>query len=228
VSPGLHRVRVTGRDAGALRLSEPHAAGEEGAPLINAQGTLIGVGGRGATATLSARVTALLNTARQNVVANQLATIDQIARRESHAFGSALIRSDVTGAQARVTPLDRQWPETARTDALPMTFSGPMGRYQAELLVDGSVRATSTITVQPGQSTPITLNPTAVTEQAQQQDPAQIPAGQVRGGGGGFPWPVLLIVGAGGGAAAYFLTKGGGDGGGGGGGRTLIFRIPNP
>lgn len=236
------------RPAGSLRhtASLPEAA--HGAALVNQAGALLGVviGDRTIAAPFS-RVQTTLSDARSNLAAQRLQAADEVGRAENHLFGGFTVRSDVTGASARVTPLEPwQWPTLAREGSLPLTFAGPTGRYQVDLMVVGTVRATTQTRVTPGVMAQVVLAPPApvVAQQpaaAQPAAPAPTPAAPQpqpqpevrRGGGGGAVVPVVLLLAGGGGAAAYFLTKkkdDGGDGGGGGSTTTgsITVSVPNP
>ncbi|MBI4502522.1 MAG: trypsin-like peptidase domain-containing protein [Gemmatimonadetes bacterium] len=241
------RLRITGwenRPAGSLRFSATLAEAEHGAPLIDQSGSLLGLvnGDRTAAAPFS-KVQTALDDARSNVIAQRLRTPEDVGRIENHLYGSFTVRSDATGATARVTPLESwQWSGLAREGALPLTFTGPMGRYQVDLLVGGTSRASTMVLVTPGGTEPVALNlPAAPVAQAPatpaRPTPTPAPAQPVakKGGGGGAVVPLVILGLGGGGAAAYFLTKkkdttstGGGGGGGGGSTGSISVSVPNP
>jgi hypothetical protein len=209
--PSTIRVRVTGV-AGVLRHSGNLPESGVGAALVNNDGALLGIvnGDRSAAAAVS-RVQSALADARTSP---RQASVADVGRTENHLYGSLALRSDVSGASARVTPLEPwQWSTLGRDGAVPLTFTGPVGRYQVDLIVNGAVRASTTARLVAGTSTPVSLAPPPVavappTPQPAAPPPSQAPAQPpvVRKRGSAVV-PVVLLLGAGGGAAAYFLTK---------------------
>jgi hypothetical protein len=223
-SAHAQRTRVATRDVGSLQLDET-ARGWDGAGVVGQHGELMGLSHSGGQSQLASALGENLRRARTNVLTGAVLTLDQVSRRENQSFGTIVLRSDVVGSAARMTPLEKWQPSSAGlTGSIPFTFSGPMGRYRAELLVSGFVRASDTLTVIPGQSNSAVLAPPPVLTPApatvQQTPPTQSPPGAQAPpqsqpsvhSGGGFPWGVLLLVGAGGGAAIVLLGKKGGGG----------------
>jgi hypothetical protein len=238
------RVRITGTTP-VLRHSGSLPESGQGAALVNNEGELVGVvnGDRTVGAPYS-RVRSTLSDARNSP---RPAGVADVARVENHLYGSFAARTDATGATARVSPLESwQWSGLARDGGLPMTFSGPMGRYQVDLLINGAVRASTTVRVTPGTTTQVTLAPPAVAQApaqpppvqpTPQQPPPQQPASPppVARKGGSPAVPILIVALLGGGAAACFAalckkqdtttTPGPGPGSSTG---TVSVSIPNP
>ncbi len=84
-----------------------------------------------------------------------------------------------------------------------------MGRYEVELLMNGAVQSTTTVTIQPGVANQLLLAPTVVAGGPQ---PRPVDAGEQigaqTGGGGGFPVAVVLLgLAAAGGGAFLLLPK---------------------
>ena len=155
-----------------------------------------------------------LDDARSNITAGRLRSPEDVARTENHLYGSFTVRTDATAATIRVTPLESwQWMALAREGAAPLTFTGPMGRYQVDLLMGGTSRASSMVLVTPGGNEAVTLNAppaqVAVTP-ARPQPAAPQPAPTqpvAKKGGGGAAVPLVILGLGGAGAGAYFLTK---------------------
>ncbi len=145
------------------------------------------------------RAQRVLESARLNVQIANLLSVDSVALVERHALGSMLVSSEVAGALGSITPLESwQWPETARTEFLPFTFTGPMGRYRLGILVDGAET----------DSTQFTISPRALEQFAHAIETTNQVA--VQTGGGGFPVGVAVVgvLGAAGAAVALLMPKG--------------------
>jgi hypothetical protein len=237
------RLRIDGwdnRPAGSLRFTASLRPSEHGAPLVDQAGALLGVVDfdRSVAAPFT-KVQTALDDARSNVTAQRLRGVDDVARTENHLYGSFTVRTDTAGASVRVTPLESwQWNGLARVGPLPLTFTGPMGRYQVELMIGGAARASRTVLVTASGAEQITLNPPAPVAQA--PTPARPtptapappqPQPVAKKGGGSAVVPIVLLGLAGGGAVAYFVSKGSSSGGGGGGGTptgSISLSVPNP
>ena len=181
-----------------------------GAPLINRDGEIVGVAAGGSRAVRASNIRVLDVEARRNLALGSLQTPTEVAAAEQHAFGTVTLSSAVLGADAHITPLeDWQWPELEQRGPLPISFAGPTGRYEVQLLSSGTVQSTTTVTIQAGLATSLALTPAGVVAGQQPQpqtDPTQI--GAQPSGGGGFPVAVVVIgLLAGGGGAAAFLLK---------------------
>jgi hypothetical protein len=215
------------RPNGLLQLGDSVAIGSQGGPIIDRAGSVVALGTSGRTAVPGLHASEVLALARRSATANQLTTLAEMGRRENHLFGSLLIRSTTAGASARVTPQETwQWPELRRQGTVPLTFAGPAGRYQVELLVGGQVRQTLNASITPGSQTPVSL----------EAQVAQVPAGGTPAGQpavrrkGKSPLPFILLGVAGAGAAVVVLMPKGDDtgGGGGNGGGTGSITISVP
>jgi S1-C subfamily serine protease len=196
------------RPAGLLELRDSLSGGEQGGPLIDRTGAVLGLGSTARTAVPADRIAPLLDQARRNAGAGQLLALGEVARRENHLYGSVAISSSVSGATARITPLEAwHWSELAWTGPLPHTFVGPMGRYQLEVTSQAQelVRRTQ-FTIRPAAADRLAVTP----EVLAQQPPAPGAAAPRKGG---FPMPLAI----GGGAAVVgglaLLLLGGGGGG---------------
>jgi len=89
-----------------------------------------------------------------------------------------------------------------------MTFSGPMGRYRAQLLLGSQVRQTQEFTLNPAVTETLRLMQRMAAE-----TPGEEQASIRDGGGGGFPIAIVALIGlAGAGAAVGLLAGGGGNG----------------
>jgi hypothetical protein len=161
--PSPARTRITtweDRPRGLLELADGPPALEQGGPLIDQVGAVVGLGAQRGTAVPGRRAVGLLGDARRNLQAAVLLAVSDVARRERHLYGAVALESPLSNAVARVSPLESwHWPEVARTDSLPFTFSGPAGRYQVELLIGGEVRDSTEVTVQPGSADQVALAP---------------------------------------------------------------------
>ncbi len=213
------RVLLQGGAAGSLSLSETLAAAATGSPLVDYQGSVVGVwtaGGRGAPASV---IAPLLARAKENIAGNRTMTPQQVAAQENHRYGSVVIAVDVPNATVRVTPLEAwHWQELRAEGLAPFTFRGAAGRYRVEVSAPNVASRTQDVTLRAGETlrTAISLRSVA----AAPGGPA--PAAQRRG----LPkWVWAVAIGGAIGGAA--LAMGGGGGGGGGGG-TIVIEVPNP
>jgi hypothetical protein len=200
---------------GTLRLNRVLGLGQVGAPVVGAPvidqaGTIVGVASDGSRAIRATDVASFTTQAGRNLASGILLTPIQVARAERHAYGSIALRSNMTGAVARIAPLeDWHWPELARESSLPLTLSGPEGRYQVELIASGAVQSTTTMTMEAGVAADALLLPTLLAQPQPAPAEEPPPGAEIapQGGGGGGAIIAVLLVLAGGGAAAAFLLK---------------------
>lgn len=207
-TPSSTGSRLLGAAGPTLRLEGPVVGGEQGGPLIDNGGSVIGLGTGSATALPIATARPVLDQARGNLVAGSLLDPQQVAMRENHLYGRVDLRSGIQGATAAVTPMERwQWAATARTDSLPFVFTGPMGRYRVDLMVGGEIQRQTQMQVQPGQLIALQLD---------------LP-------GGGKGKIIGIAAGLGAAGAAVALLAGGGGNGGNGGGQygSITIQFPN-
>jgi hypothetical protein len=201
---------------GVLSLGRPVSEADQGGPVVDVTGRVVGLATAGQAAVPAALIESALAEARRSVGGGQLLTVGQVATRERHRFGAVAISTDMSGAVARLTPLERwQWPEAARSDSLPLTFAGPMGRYRLELLAESRVHEQLEVLVSPGRREELFVPLLQVTTDS----------------GGGFPWAIAALGVAGAGGAVALLAGGGGGGDGDTDGPTtggISIRIPNP
>lgn len=224
-TPSESRARVATASTGPaqpLVLSDSVTDGSQGGPIVDRQGNLVGLLTEGPQSVPVSAVRSLLLEARQNVAQHKLLGVAEVARRENHAYGSMALTSDAAGASVHVTPLESwQWAATADSGALPRTFSGPMGRYHVDLIVDGAVEKQAEFTIHAGAQDRLAINlqvPTAPTT----------PQVAERKHGGHFPWPIAILGAAGAGAAVYFLAGSGGSGASGSNNTgSITFSVPN-
>jgi hypothetical protein len=224
------RARIaTTPSTGTIGLSRVLGLGQVGAPVINQAGEVVAIASVGSAAIRATDLASMTTQARRNLATGSLLQPLQVAQAEQHAYGSIALRSNMTNAVARIAPReDWHWPELAQQSPLPLTFSGPQGRYQIELVASGAVQSTTTVTMEAGVANQVLLTPTLLAQQETPPPEPETPPGaqitpQGGGGGGGAIVAVLLVL-AGGGAAAAFLLKPseeGGNGGGNGGGSGL-------
>jgi len=201
---------------GVLSLGRPVSEADQGGPVTDAAGRVVGLATPGQAAVSAAQIRSALDVARRTLRSGRLSTVGQVAVRERHQFGAVAISTDMSGTVARLTPLESwHWPEAARSDSLPMLFAGPVGRYRLELLAESRVHKQLELRVNPGQ-----------------RDELFIPLLQVTtDSGGGFPWAIAALGVAGAGGAVALLAGGGGGGDGDTTGPTtggISIRIPNP
>jgi hypothetical protein len=229
-TPQEARLSLAGATPAALQLADsaPASIG----PLVNASGALVGYRTAPRAAAGPAAVVRVLDEARRNLAASQVLSPGQVALKENHAYGSVALSSDLAGARVRITPLEPwQWAETATGGALPLTFTGPMGRYHLQLEVAGQVRREMDFTVRPAVADRLAITVQAI---AQQPQPAA-PAPQVKKKGGGGAAVVLAILGIGGAGAAVAVLASKKQSSGGSGGTkpppstgAIVINVPNP
>jgi hypothetical protein len=200
-------MRMTAERSGVLQLSDTLPGDAQGGPVIDQSGRVVGLGTGALTAVVAERADDQVETANANVQRGALLTPEEVARQERHLYGSIRVSSDVTGVIARITPIDSWlWAGAAQMGTLPLTFTGPMGRYRVEVLSQGEVQRAMEFSVQPELA-------------GQLQIPVAAAMAEAEEGGGGFPIAIVLGgVAAAGAAVALMAAGGGGDGGGGGGG----------
>lgn len=179
-------------------------------PLINANGSIVGFATGPRAGASGTQISDLLDQARRSSAIGSLLTVGQVALRENHAYGSVALSSDIAGADARITPLESwQWPGTAVSGSLPLTFAGPMGRYHVQVRVAGQVQQERDFSVRPAMADRLAI---AVQQVAQQPPPvAPPPQAKKKGGGGGV---ILAILGVGAAGAAVAVLAGKKSGGG--------------
>lgn len=208
-----------GRPLGSLALSAAPPNAVIGSPLVDYRGDLAGVwtgGGRAAPATV---IAPLIARARENIIAQQLLTPQQVAQQENHRYGTVIVAVDVPNATVRMTALEAwHWEELNANGPAPFTFRGAAGRYRMEVSAPGVAARTQEVVLRAGESTR-----TAVSLRAVAQGPAG-PAPAARKGVPKWVWAVAI-----GGAVAGGLAMGGGGGGGGGSSTGSInISVPNP
>jgi hypothetical protein len=198
-------MRMTAERRGVLQLSDTLPGEAQGGPVIDQSGRVVGLGTGALTAVAAGRAEDRLETANANVLGGALLTPEEVARQERHLYGSIQVTSDVTGVVARITPIDWWlWAGTAQMGTLPLTFTGPMGRYRVEVLSRGEVQRAMEFSVQPDMA-------------GQLQIPVAAAMAEAEEGGGGFPIAIVIGGVAAAGAAVALMAGGGGDNGGGGG-----------
>ncbi len=197
--------------SGPLRLSQTFGLGQLGAPVINRDGAIVGLASGGSSAIRATDVASITNQARRNLAGGSLLTAVQVAQAEQHLYGSVALRSNMTNATARISPLeDWHWPELAQQSTLPFTFSGPQGRYRIQLVASGAVQNSTTMTIEGGVFNRQLLTPSILAQQETPVEEPQPPGAQIsQQGGGGGSGAIIAVVAllAGGGAAAAFLLK---------------------
>jgi hypothetical protein len=209
-SSEMTRLNIAGwpnRPVGPLQLSDSLDFGPQGGPLIDQTGAVVGLLAGYRSAVPADRTTTSLDEARRNISEQQLMALREVAERENHVYGAVDISADVLGSLVRIEPLESwHWPEAGATGALPLRFTGPMGRYGLEVLVDDQLRHQEEFTISPSLTEQLAL---AIQQIAQVPTTPQT---EVRTGGGKkFPWPIALIGVAGAGAAVALLAGGGGE-----------------
>jgi hypothetical protein len=201
-------------------------------PLISPTGDIVGFATGSRTAASGAQIVELLDQARRNVGTGSVLTVGQVALRENHAYGSVALSYGVAGADARITPLETwQWPQTAMSGALPLTFAGPMGRYHLQVRVAGQVQQERDFSVRPAMADHLAI----ATQQLAQQPPPVAPPPQAKKKGGGGGGIVLAILGVGAAGVAVAVLAGKKSNGGGGGitpppaqTGSISVTVPNP
>lgn len=201
---------------GVLSLGRPVSEAGQGGPVVDAMGRVVGLATAGQAAVPAAQIESALQESRRTLREGRLLTLSQVAVRERHVYGAVAISTDMSGAVARLTPLERwHWPEAALSDSLPLLFAGPVGRYRLELLAESRVHERLELQVNPGQREELFVPLLQVTADS----------------GGGFPWAIAALGVAGAGGAVALLAGGGGGGEGDTNGPTtgtISIRIPNP
>lgn len=233
VSSKDQRVAVAGATAGGVQLRDSVPGATHPGPLVDAQGVIVGLVTGPQSAVGAARIAQVLDQARRNVVAGNVQTVAQVALRENQAYGSVALSSDLTGAQARITPLETwQWPETATSGALPLTFVGPMGRYHLQLSAGGQVQRETEFTVRPAVADRLAVTVQAVAAEPQPAVPQ--PQAKKKGGGGAGIILAVVGIGAAGAAVAVLASKKSSSSSGGGnpppptGAGSIQINVPNP
>ncbi|HEU4993425.1 MAG TPA: trypsin-like peptidase domain-containing protein [Gemmatimonadaceae bacterium] len=231
-TPADVRVRVsqwTGRPAGTLQLSDVPVGATVGSPMLDVNGRLSGVWSGGTNAIPAPRASGLLETARRSVQQQQLLAINDVSRKENHAYGTLIVASDVVGATARVIPLEAwQWSQVQASGSVPFAFAGPMGRYRVEVTAAGDLRGSQEILVRPGAESRVTVQLRSTTVAGGPAPRATTAQPKKRSK---LPW-ILAAIGGGGAAAALALGGGGGSspgpgpGPGPGGTGSITFHIP--
>jgi hypothetical protein len=231
-------VDVVAVETGEFTLASDITAAFAGGAIANNLGQLVGVARGGSSAFGAAAMMDKLDLAIANVRANSLLSSREVAIEEGHLYGAVNLESAAAGASARITPIGvAAWPEIATEQVLPFTFAGPVGSYNAALIVDGRIAATRVIRVQAGVTAQEALNiprPLAQQQRPGQQPPPGADIPQASGGGGGFPIPLLIVGVIGGGVAALIASKkstppGNGNGNGNGGTTgTVTIVVPVP
>jgi len=208
--------RVASQPAGRLRLSDSLAYGDQGGPLVDQVGSVVGLTTGGFTAVPADRAMASIDEARGSIRSLRLLSLLEVAETERHRYGAVSISSDLNGSIVRIMPLESwHWQDAGGGGPLPFTFSGPMGRYRLQMLLGSQVRRTEEFTLNPAVTEILALlGQIAVDTPGEEQV-------SVRTGGKKFPWPIALIGLAGAGAAVGLLA-------GGGGGETTPTPTPTP
>jgi hypothetical protein len=223
--------------AGRTLLSQALAEGVDGSGVINRDGELVAIAAGGPAIRPVSQVGGLVTQARRNVGVAAISSVADVAQRENHSYGSVELESELFAARARVTPMEPwHWQDLGQEASLPMTFAGPIGRYEVELLSGGEVQRSITVTLRSGVSQQVALAPQVV---ADQPDVERTPAEETqiaRRGGGGFPAAAVVVglLAVGGGVAFLASQSGGGDDGGGNGtppppttgGIRIIVNVP--
>jgi len=175
--------------------------------MIDVAGKLAGLWSSGTGAVPAARLTPLLDAARRTLAQNQATTLADVARKENHIYGTAVIAADLP-ASVKVTPLETwQWSAVAANGPAPLTFAGPVGRYRVEVTGAADARREQEITIRPDAEQRV-----AIALRAPQPNLAATQVPMQKKGKSKLPW-VLLAVGVAGGGAAAAMGGGGGGGG---------------
>jgi len=201
------RVRVSAwadEPRGALQLSDPPAAAIPGSPMFDVAGRLSGIWSGGSTAIPGARLTPLLDVARRAIAQTQTTTLADVARKENHIYGTAVISTDLP-ASVKVSPLETwQWSAVAASGPAPLTFAGPVGRYRVEVTGAADARREQEITIRPDAEQRVAI---ALRAPAPNVAATQVPP-QMKKKKSKLPW-VLAGIGLAGGGAAVALGGGG-------------------
>lgn len=158
-TPTLSSVHVAAVNGNAVSFTGGALGDNETGVLVDMNGAVVGLVTGATSARALGAAQALVEAGAQNAASGSLMTVSQVALREKHAIGTVELTSSVAGAQARVTPKESwQWRDAARTDALPFTFRGPMGRYEVEVVNGDKVISSTEIDIEPGTSRQVALN----------------------------------------------------------------------
>lgn len=185
-----------------------------GSPFVDFEGRFAGTWSGGMRAAPATVIGPLLARARENIIAQNTRTPQEVAQAENHRYGTVVVGTDVPGATARLTPLEAwQWEELAASGPAPFTFRGASGRYRLEVTAPNLPPKTQEVVVQAGQATRVAV----------QLRPVVADAEPGRRGVPKWVWAVGV-----GGAAAAALALGGGGGGGGGSTGSISLSVPVP
>ncbi len=200
--------RIGSRPGGMLHLADSLSFGDQGGPLVDQLGSVVGFSTGGFTAMPADVAQSSLEEARSNIRAQRLMSLLEVAEAENHRYGAVSISSDLNGSIVRITPLESwHWQDAAGGGALPLSFSGPMGRYRVQMLLGSQVRRTEEFTLNPAVTETLRMiSQVAVETPGEEQT-------SVRDGGGGFPVAIVALIGLAGAGAAVGLLAGGGGGG---------------
>jgi hypothetical protein len=197
----VERLQLTAPETpapGLIQLSDSLENSDQGGPLITHEGGVIGLAVGPHRAVPADRLARNLEIARRNVREDRLLALETVAERENHRYGSVMIQSSLDNAIAHVTPLEEwHWPETEVSGMVPLTYTGPAGRYQLDLQAAGNEVHQAEFVVDPGVFKQISEPQVAAV------DPS----------GGGFPWPIALLGAAGAAVAGVLVLGGGSDSG---------------
>jgi len=223
-------VSVAAARPDALGLGTRLPEGFRGAVLADRNGNVLGFVVAPDSGAALTELAAALNTARQAVAAGgALQTPGDVSRRENHSYGTLTLRSAAAGAEIRVRGLEAwHWADLAREGPAPLTFTGPMGRYEVSLAVGGTVRRTANATIVPGARGQFTIDPQVAQGVPERTQPGAAPGIQPARGKSKLPFILIGAGVVGGGAAALLLGGGGGGGGGGGNGTTGAITVQVP
>lgn len=184
-----------------------------GSPFVDFQGRYAGTWSGGLRAAPATVIGPLLARARENIIAQNTRTPQEVATQENHRYGTVVVT--VTGAQnasVRMTPLEAwQWEELAANGPAPFTFRAASGRYRMEVTAPGVPPRTQEITVVAGQTTRAAV-PLVVAQAAAQPQRRGMPR---------WAWAAII-----GGGAAAALALGGGGGGSGSSGGSITISVP--
>ncbi len=202
------------RPQGAL-VFESQPALVIGSPLVNYEGRFAGTWSGGLRAAPATVIQPLLARARENIIAQNTRTPQEVATQENHRYGSVVIAADVPGATVRLTPLEAwQWEELAASGPAPFTFRGASGRYRMEVTAPDFPAKTQEVVLRGGESTRTAVQLRTVVAAAAQPEKRGMPK---------WVWAVAI-----GGGAAAAVALGGGGGGGASGGSISISVPANP
>src|SRR5687767_6632909 len=151
-APSDLRTRVvtwTGRPSGRLQLGDTPTDAPTGTVFVDREGRLAGVWAGGSAAIPAPGVVALIQQARG--ASAQASSVQDVSRRENHAYGSVVIAANITGATINVTQVEPwHWEGLATASPAPLTFVGPMGRYRVLATTASGGRSEQFVVVRPG------------------------------------------------------------------------------